>query len=154
MKYLARPSNPIAHPAVLSTAQRNQEQVLAPGATIQEKLLSSQESLGAAVHVPLFTTIKICGFSHCVCMVTSNWMLNKKKSLASKQSKWEMAYSSLSLVCPPPPPLPPPPTPPSLPHVYEYDCFMHVRMCTYCICMYVMTMYSVVRITLVSNCAI
>ena len=36
--------------------------------------------------------------------------------------------------------------------MYEYDCFMYVHMCTYCICMYFM--YSVVRISLVSNCAI
>ena len=35
-----------------------------------------------------------------------------------------------------------------------YDCFMYVHMCTYCICMYVMTMYSAVRIPLVLNCAI
>ena len=41
-------------------------------------------------------------------------------------------------------------------HVYVYlcDCFMKVHTCTYCICMYVMTMYSAVRIPLVSNCAI
>ena len=39
-------------------------------------------------------------------------------------------------------------------YVYEYDCFMYVHTCTYCICMYVMTMYSAVRIPLVSNCAI
>ena len=39
-------------------------------------------------------------------------------------------------------------------YVYGYDCFMYVRTCTYCICMYVMTMYSAVRIPLVSNCAI
>ena len=37
-------------------------------------------------------------------------------------------------------------------HVYEYDCFMYVHMCTYCICMYVMTVYSAVGIPLVSNC--
>ena len=24
-------------------------------------------------------------------------------------------------------------------YVYEYDCFMNVHMCTYCICVYVMT---------------
>ena len=41
-------------------------------------------------------------------------------------------------------------------HVYvsKYDCFVCVHMITYCICMYVMTMYSAVRIPLVSNCAI
>ena len=39
-------------------------------------------------------------------------------------------------------------------YVYEYDCFMYVHMCTYWICMYVMTMYSAVRIPLGSNCAI
>ena len=39
-------------------------------------------------------------------------------------------------------------------HVYLYDCFMQVHTGTYCICMYVMTMYSAVRIPLVSNCAI
>ena len=41
-------------------------------------------------------------------------------------------------------------------HVYEYEynCLMHVHMCTCCICMYVMTMYSAVRILLVLNCAI
>ena len=39
-------------------------------------------------------------------------------------------------------------------YVYEYDCFMYVHRCTYCICMYVMTMYSAVGIPLVSNCAI
>ena len=39
-------------------------------------------------------------------------------------------------------------------YVYEYDFFMYVHMCTYCICMYVMTMYSAVRIPLVSDCAI
>ena len=38
-------------------------------------------------------------------------------------------------------------------YVYEYNCFMYVHMCTYCICMYVMTMYSAMRIPLVSNCA-
>ena len=38
-------------------------------------------------------------------------------------------------------------------YVYEYDCCMSVHMCTYCICMYVMTLYSLVRIPLVSNCA-
>ena len=31
---------------------------------------------------------------------------------------------------------------------------IHVHTCTYCICMYVMTMYSAVRIPLVSNCAL
>ena len=39
-------------------------------------------------------------------------------------------------------------------YVYLYDCFMQVHTCTYCICMYLMTMYSAVRIPLVSNCAI
>ena len=39
-------------------------------------------------------------------------------------------------------------------YVYEYDCFMYVHTCTYYICMHVMTMYSAVRIPLVSNCAI
>ena len=39
-------------------------------------------------------------------------------------------------------------------YVYEYDCFMFVHMCRYCICMYVMTMYGVLRIPSVSNCAI
>ena len=39
-------------------------------------------------------------------------------------------------------------------YVYGYDCFMYVHTCTYCISMYVMTMYSAVRIPLVSNCAI
>ena len=39
-------------------------------------------------------------------------------------------------------------------YVYEYDCFMYVHMCTYCICMYVMTKCSAVRIPLVLNCAI
>ena len=39
-------------------------------------------------------------------------------------------------------------------YVYEYDCFMYVHIRTYCICMHVMTMYSAVRIPLVSNCAI
>ena len=38
--------------------------------------------------------------------------------------------------------------------VHEYDCFMYVHMCTYCICMYVMTMCSAVSIPFVSNCAI
>ena len=37
-------------------------------------------------------------------------------------------------------------------YVYEYDCFMYVHTYTYCICMYFMTMYSAVRIPLVSNC--
>ena len=27
-------------------------------------------------------------------------------------------------------------------YVYEYDCFMYVHMCTYCICTHFMTMYS------------
>ena len=35
-------------------------------------------------------------------------------------------------------------------YVYEYDCFMYVHMCTYCIYMYIVTMYSTVRILLVS----
>ena len=39
-------------------------------------------------------------------------------------------------------------------YAYGYDCFMYVHTCTYCICMYVMTMYSGVRLPLVSNCAI
>ena len=39
-------------------------------------------------------------------------------------------------------------------YVYGYDCFMYVHMCTNCMCMYVMTMYSAVRIPLVPNCAI
>ena len=39
-------------------------------------------------------------------------------------------------------------------YVYEHDCFMYVHMYTYCNCMYFMTMYSAVRILLVSNCAI
>ena len=39
-------------------------------------------------------------------------------------------------------------------HVYEYDCLMYVRTCTYCICTHCMTVYSAVRIPLVSNCAI
>ena len=39
-------------------------------------------------------------------------------------------------------------------YVYLYDCFMQVHACTYCICMYVMTMYSAVRIPLVSNFAL
>ena len=39
-------------------------------------------------------------------------------------------------------------------YVYEYDCFMYVYMCTYCVCMYFMTMYSAVRIPLVSNRAL
>ena len=39
-------------------------------------------------------------------------------------------------------------------YVYLYDCFAKGHTCTYCICMYVMTMYSAVRIPLVSNCAI
>ena len=39
-------------------------------------------------------------------------------------------------------------------YVYEYDCFMYVHTCIYCICMYVMTMYSAGRIPLASNCAI
>ena len=30
-------------------------------------------------------------------------------------------------------------------------CFMYVQMCTYCVCMHVRTMYSAVRIPLVSN---
>ena len=34
------------------------------------------------------------------------------------------------------------------------DCFMYVRMCIYCVCMYFMTRYSAVRIPLASNCAI
>ena len=36
-------------------------------------------------------------------------------------------------------------------HVYEYDCFVYVHMCTHCTCVYAMTMYSAVRIPLVSN---
>ena len=32
--------------------------------------------------------------------------------------------------------------------------YVHIIMRTYCICMYVMTMYSAVRIPLVSICAI
>ena len=39
-------------------------------------------------------------------------------------------------------------------YVYECDCFRYVHMCTYCICIQVMTMYSAVKILLVSNCAI
>ena len=39
-------------------------------------------------------------------------------------------------------------------YVYEYDCFVYVHMCTYCICMYAMTMYKAMRMPLVSNCAI
>ena len=39
-------------------------------------------------------------------------------------------------------------------YVHEHDCFMYVHMCTYCVCMYVMTMYRAVRIPLVLNCAI
>ena len=39
-------------------------------------------------------------------------------------------------------------------YVYEYDCFIYVHMCLYCIEMYFVTMYSAVRVPLVSNCAI
>ena len=39
-------------------------------------------------------------------------------------------------------------------YLYEYDCFMYVHMCSSCVCMYMMTMYSAVRVSLVSNCAI
>ena len=39
-------------------------------------------------------------------------------------------------------------------NVYEYDCFVYVHMCTYYICVYVMTVYSAVKIPFVSNCAI
>ena len=41
-------------------------------------------------------------------------------------------------------------------HVYVcgHDCFMYVHMCIYCVCMLFMTMYSGVRIPLVSNCAV
>ena len=35
-------------------------------------------------------------------------------------------------------------------YVYEYDCFMCVHMCAYCIGMYFTTMYSIVRALLVS----
>ena len=38
--------------------------------------------------------------------------------------------------------------------VYEYDCFKYVHMCTYCICMHVMTMYSAAGIPVVWNCAV
>ena len=31
-------------------------------------------------------------------------------------------------------------------YVYEYDCFMYVHMCPFCIYMYVMTMYSAVGV--------
>ena len=33
-------------------------------------------------------------------------------------------------------------------YVYLYDCFMQVRKCPYCICMYVMTMYSSISVEL------
>ena len=39
-------------------------------------------------------------------------------------------------------------------YVYEYDCFMCVHVCTVCICIYFITMYSTVRILLVSDCTI
>ena len=39
-------------------------------------------------------------------------------------------------------------------YVYEYGCFMHVHMCTYCICLYFMTQCSAVRIPLVLHCAV
>ena len=34
-------------------------------------------------------------------------------------------------------------------YVYEYDCFMYVHMCIYCVCMYFMATYIAVRIALV-----
>ena len=39
-------------------------------------------------------------------------------------------------------------------YMYEYDCFLYVHMCTYYICMYVMSVYSAVRILFVLNCVI
>ena len=39
-------------------------------------------------------------------------------------------------------------------YVYKYDCFMSVHMCTYRVCMYVVTMNSAVRIPIASNWAI
>ena len=39
-------------------------------------------------------------------------------------------------------------------YVYEHDRFMYVHMCIHCVCVYFMTIYSAVRIPIVSNCAI
>ena len=39
-------------------------------------------------------------------------------------------------------------------YVYEYDSFMYVHMSAYCICMYVITLFSAARTPLVSNCTI
>ena len=39
-------------------------------------------------------------------------------------------------------------------YVYEYDCFIYVHMCIYCVCEYFMALYSALMIPLESNCAI
>ena len=39
-------------------------------------------------------------------------------------------------------------------YVYEYDCFVYTHTYICCKCMYFTTMYSAVRIPLVSKCAI